>query len=73
VADCNGPIPRASAYIPGRSSFALTDNLGEFLLADLPEGLYMVEIQAGGTPGRFRDVPVTAGAQTELDAGTCPE
>lgn len=73
VTDCGGGLSRASAYIPGRSSFALTNEAGEFLLADLPEGFYTVEIKPGPTvtPARILNVEVVADTQTNLTRSFC--
>ena len=40
-----GPEPGTTLYILGRSTYAIADNEGNFLLSDLPQGTYQVTIE----------------------------
>jgi hypothetical protein len=62
-------------YVPGRSAYALTDDDGAYVLADLPEGIYTVEVQAIADAPRlwFGGVVVTPGLETERNLPLCLE
>jgi hypothetical protein len=40
-----GPEPGTTVYILGRSTYAIADNDGRFLLSHLPQGIYQVTIE----------------------------
>jgi hypothetical protein len=66
---CPGDVPVSGAWVflPGRSYIAVTDELGGFVLNDVPEGTYALRVEVGGKLFATRDnVQVSRGAPTDL-------
>ena len=62
-----GPEPGTTVYVLGRSTFAIADDQGNFLLSDLPQGTYQVTIEVPEiTELRRVSVDVEAGQTRNL-------
>jgi hypothetical protein len=76
VSDCGGaPLAGLTVFIPGRSTYAITDGNGAFLLANLPPGSYSVSVRLSeaSTPLPYVDVPTMAADAAPLSWTYCPE
>ncbi len=61
------PIPSATVRVVGTAIRATTDDHGEYLLADVPVGIQLVQVDALGYGQQTKTVMVSRGAAHELD------
>ncbi|HVT79681.1 MAG TPA: hypothetical protein VHM90_03410 [Phycisphaerae bacterium] len=65
----NPPMVRSNAVYPAGTPAGVTDNRGEFVIRNLPAGIYIIAIDGAGpraNAGSYQPVEVKAGAETKL-------